>query len=99
MKHIMIFIVLLLISIPVFALDNLVLKGEVSEVHENYIILDIDRGLCKGKVKIYYSDEDYLHDVIKTQNLVGKRISVMVDSNTCKKEMRILNNLKRNTGE
>ncbi|MBZ4642684.1 MAG: hypothetical protein JG767_293 [Deferribacteraceae bacterium] len=97
MKKVMIFIILtLLISTFVFALDNLVLRGVVSEIHENYIILDIDRGVCKGKRMIYYSKEDYLYDAIKTQDIVGERITVLVDSNTCEKEMKVINNLKKN---
>lgn len=99
MKRFVIFIILLLINSNVFALDNLVLKGIVREIHDNYIILDIDRGLCKGKRKIYYSEDDYVYNAVKTQNLIDKSISVMVDSNTCKKEMKVINNLKRNTGE
>jgi hypothetical protein len=98
MKKLMIFIISLLISTSVFALDNLVLRGSVSEIHDNYIILDIDKGLCIGKRKIYYTKNDYLYDAIKTQNIVGEHISVMVDSNTCEKEMKVINNLKRNTG-
>jgi len=95
MKKLMIFIISLLISTSVFALDNLVLRGSVSEIHDNYIILDIDKGLCIGKRKIYLSNEDYPYDNVKIESLIGKNISVIVDSSTCKKEMKIINN----TGE
>ncbi|AEI14510.1 hypothetical protein Flexsi_0846 [Flexistipes sinusarabici DSM 4947] len=99
MKKFVIFIILLLINIPVFALDNLLISGRVSKINKHYIILDIDKGLCKGKRKIDFSKGDYLPDDVKTQNLIGKNISVMVNSSTCKKEMKVINNLKRNTGE
>jgi hypothetical protein len=71
------------------------LTGKVEEVHENYITLNITKGVCKGARKIYYSEDDYISDVIKHENLVGKNITLMVNSNVCKKEMEVQNNLSQ----
>jgi hypothetical protein len=90
----LIFLITITVSSYVFAVDNLIIRGKVVGVYDNYFEVEVTKGSCKGNRKLYFDNSLNIPTSELINRFLYEEISVMVDTNVCKPEMKIIKNMK-----
>jgi len=86
-------IITIAVSSYAFAVDNLIIRGKVVGVYNNYFEVEVTKGSCKGNRKLYFDNSLNIPTSELINRFLYEEISVMVDTNVCKPEMKIIKNI------
>jgi len=89
----LIFLITIAVSSYVFAVDNLIIRGKVIGVYSNYFEVEVTNGSCIGNRKLYFDSSLNIPTPELINRFLYEEISVMVDTNVCEPEMKIIKNI------
>lgn len=93
MKKLYLFIFIFITATSIYGIDNLIIRGKVIGVYNNYFEVEITKGSCEGTVKLFFDNPSNIPDEILVKRFLYENVSFVVDSNVCKSEMKIVDKL------